>query len=235
MQSNMEQKNNYFRELTLNLQREGFTAAGTENSLLSVKMDGQHLCHAASNGEIRYREEDAADGSRRAAIDRVTDIACSTTEYMKLMETAPPLKASGLEGDYRLLAEFNNAVLAGHPTEQGVQFITWERDFDRTGVCWGHYYGEDYEKAKMDFTARSGLVAENRLFTSEQLAEIYRAVGETLESKYPITAERENLLKGVSRQIELAVPTLDRLVAQSNQRELELGDSSPQQGMNMTF
>ncbi len=140
MESKMVQKNNYLRDLTLNLQREGFTAAGTENGLLSVKMDGQHLCHAASNGEIRYREEDAADGSRRTAIDRVTDIACTTTEYMKLMETAPPLKASGLEGNYRLLAEFNNAVLAGHPTEQGVQFITWERDFDRAGVLWGHYY-----------------------------------------------------------------------------------------------
>ncbi len=160
-------------------------------------------------------------------------IARTTAEYMNLMDASPPLKASGLKGDYRLLAEFNSAVLAGHPTEQGVKFNTWERDYDRTGVCWGHYYGEDYEKAKMDFAARSGLVAENRLFSSEQLAEIYRAVGETLESKYPITAERENLLKGVSRQIELAVPMLDRLVAQSNQRELE--NSSPQQGMNMTF
>jgi len=43
MQSNTEQKNNYFRELALNLQREGFIVAGTENGLLSVEMDGQHL------------------------------------------------------------------------------------------------------------------------------------------------------------------------------------------------
>ena len=28
------------------------------------------------------------------------------------METAPQLKASGLEGDYRILADFNGTVLA---------------------------------------------------------------------------------------------------------------------------
>ncbi len=40
MQSNTEQKNSYFKELALNLRREGFTVAGEENGLLSVKMDG---------------------------------------------------------------------------------------------------------------------------------------------------------------------------------------------------
>ena len=37
-------------------------------------------------------------------------------EYQKLMEQAPQIHASGLEGDYRRLAEFNNVVLAGHQT-----------------------------------------------------------------------------------------------------------------------
>ena len=44
----------------------------------------------------------------------------------KQMEAAPKLTASGLTGDYRLLADFNDVVLAGHPTQYGVQFITWE-------------------------------------------------------------------------------------------------------------
>ena len=39
---------------------------------------------------------------------------------MTAMETAPRLKATDLTGDYRILADFADAVLAGHPTERGV-------------------------------------------------------------------------------------------------------------------
>lgn len=35
-----EQKNNYFRELTLNLRHEGFTAGQPEDGLLPVEADG---------------------------------------------------------------------------------------------------------------------------------------------------------------------------------------------------
>ena len=55
--------------------------------------------------------------SRNAALDRATGIARITAEYMSQMEAAPQLTASGLKGDYRLLADFNDVVLAGHPTK----------------------------------------------------------------------------------------------------------------------
>ena len=71
----------------------------------------------------------------------MTDIAKITAEYMRLLEAAPHLTASGLTGDYRLLAEFNDVVLAGHPTQYGVQFITWERVQNRTALYQGDYYG----------------------------------------------------------------------------------------------
>ena len=60
------------------------------------------------------------------------------------MENTPPLPAKGLEGDYRLLADFNGTVLAGHPTGQGVEFVTWEWDYSHTGMWQGHYYGNNY-------------------------------------------------------------------------------------------
>ena len=47
-------------------------------------------------------------------------------EYQKLMEQALQIHASGLEGDYRTLAEFNNVVLVGHQTRFGMEFVTWE-------------------------------------------------------------------------------------------------------------
>ncbi len=182
-----EARKRYFEELSRTLYRGGFTTDPVGNDeMLPVRWQGQPLCQVAAWGGVRYfldliREIDGYDTVRR-----VTDIAKVTAQYMALMEAAPPLKVKGLEGGYRLLAEFNGTVLAGQPTRYGVQFATWERDFAKTGLCWGHYF-EDYEKAKLDVSARSGLVAEDRLFSAEQLTEVYRTVHKTLDRESPIT------------------------------------------------
>ena len=63
------------------------------------------------------------------------DIAARTLEYMTAMETAPQPEASGLEGDYRILADFNGTILAGTHSKHGIQFVTWDRDYDRTDVA----------------------------------------------------------------------------------------------------
>ena len=68
-------------------------------------------------------------------------------------------------------------------------------------------------------------VIQDRLFTNEQLAEIYRCIHETLDSEYPITDSRREILQNACTQIENAVSNLDELVQASNQEELELGAS----------
>ena len=141
------------------------------------------------------------------------------TEYEKLMEQAPRIKASGLEGDYRALAEFNNIVLAGHQTKYGMEFVTWEWVQNHTALWQGHYT-DSYDAAKRDFATRSGLLSPNQLFSDQQLAEVYRCVHETLESDYSITLEREKLLAGIAEQIESAIPSLDELVQRSNEQEV---------------
>ena len=120
-------------------------------------------------------------------------------EYQELMEQAPQIRASGLEGDYRTLAEFNNVVLAGHQTRFGIEFVTWEWVQNHTTLWQGHYYGDDYDAAKQDFTTRSGLLPQERIFSDQQLTELYRCIHETLESGYPITLEREKLLPNRSK------------------------------------
>lgn len=60
------------------------------------------------------------------ACGQVTDLASRTVEYMTLMGKALDLKADGLGEPYKLLADFNGAVLAGYPSEYGVQFVNWE-------------------------------------------------------------------------------------------------------------
>ena len=137
---NAEEKNRYFQELTLNLQHEGFAVKPeTEEGLLPIELDGQRLCLALDTGSVRYWREDTADDHRSAALDKAISITKTTAEYMRQMETAPQLTASGLTGDYRLLADFNDVVLAGHPTRYGVQFATWERVRERTGLNAGKY------------------------------------------------------------------------------------------------
>lgn len=151
-------------------------------------------------------------------------------EYQKLMEQAPQIKASGLEGDYRALAEFNNVVLAGHQTKYGMEFVTWEWVQNHTSLWQGHYYGDSYAAAKQDFTTRSGLIPSGALFTPEQLTEVYRSINETLEN-YSITPERQEHLKSAAGQIEAIVPDLDKRVDISLQKEEEFCDSfDPEQG-----
>lgn len=233
-------QNDYFRELTINLQHENFAVCSAKSEFLPVEWDSQPLCRITASGGIRYREEDTDSDSRSAALDKVISITRATTEYMRQMETAPKLTASGLEGDYRLLADFNNIVLAGHPTQYGVQFITWERVQNRTALYQGNYYGpsvgiDGYAAAKRNFATRSGLIPHSALFAPEQLAEIYRCIHETLGSSYPITDERQKCLESAIKQIQDTVPDLDERAAISNTEELEFADMIYAQNTGMQF
>lgn len=212
----------YLSELSTHLREHGFTTEQSDGeSVLSVIWQDQPLCRVNTKGIVFYDSEKAWEGAKQAR-DRVVDLAKMTNEYIRLMEWAPALNAEGLEGDYRLLSEFNGTVLVGHPTEYGIEFITWDRTYDRKGVTQGNYFTQGkYLEAKRDFIVRSGLVAREELFSQKQLAEVYRCIGETLEADYPITAEREKLLNDTMSQIEYAVPDLDALVYQSNDQEME--------------
>lgn len=234
---NTEAKNRYFQELTLNLRHEGFVVKPeTEEGFLPVELDGQRLCQITETSGVRYWKEDVASDNWQEALDRVTAITKSTAEYMSQLETAPQLTASGLTGDYRLLAEFNDTVLAGHASKYGVQFITWEWVRDHTALYQGDYYGpgvgvDSYAAAKRDFAARSGLIPRDSHFTPEQLTEIYLSIHETLESDDPITEERRKLLKSTMEQIERGVPDLEARMARSEQEELAAMEAPQDCGM----
>lgn len=235
-----EEKSSYLKELAFNLQHEGFTVGPEADGYLPVELEGQRLCLALEGGRVRYWKEDAASGSRSTALGRVTAIAKTTAEYMGQMETAPQLTASGLTGDYRLLADFNGTVLAAHPTQHGVQFVTWERVQNRTALYQGNYYGPNvgingYTAAKRDFAVRSGLIPRGALFAPEQLTEIYRSIHETLDSGYPITEERQKRLRSAAEQIERNVPDLEERAALSNQKELELGSTDAPERDGLQF
>ena len=148
----------YLEETAIRLRQNGFTVEPIEDHHLPVRWEKGRLCRVSGKGSVLYRQENVDSVRAQDALQSVIDTAKMTSEYMAILETATLLKVGGLTGDYRILADFGDAVLAGHPTERGVQFVTWEWDFDREGVHHGHYFQDDYDAAKRDFTVRSGLV-----------------------------------------------------------------------------
>lgn len=196
----------FLEETAIRLRQNGFTVEPIEDHHLPVRWEKGRLCRVSGKGSVLYRQENVDSVRTQDALQSVIDTAKMTSEYMAILENAPRLKASGLHGDYRVLADFGSAVLAGHPTERGVQFVTWEWDFNREGVHHGHYFQDDYDAAKRDFTVRSGLVQKDALFEPEQLAEIYRALRFVREQDETLSFGRDQELAELMEQVGGLLP-----------------------------
>ena len=197
----------YLEEVCISLHRAGFETKPPEDCHLPILWNDAPLCRITGKGSVLYRQECVDVPGAQDALQAVIDIAKMTSEYMAILETATLLKAGGLTGDYRVLADFGSAVLAGHPTERGVQFVTWEWDFDREGVHHGHYFQQDYDAAKRDFTVRGNLVPKGALFEPEQLAEIYRALRLVREQDESLSFGRDRELAELMEQVGGLLPT----------------------------
>ena len=196
----------YLEEVRIPLHRAGFGTLLVEGEQLPVLWNGAPLCRVSGRGSVLYRQENVDGIGAQDALQSVIHIAAMTAEYMTAMERAPKLQATGLEGDYRILADFGSAVLAGHPSERGVQFVTWEWDWDRKGVHHGHYFQNGCEEAKHDFVRRSGLLPKEALFEPEQLDEIHRALAFVCEQDEGLSIGREKEIKAIMEQLKCLLP-----------------------------
>lgn len=221
MNVSAEEKKRYFQETAIALRREGFRVEPSVGGRLAVWLDDHPLCEVDQIGGITYRSDNIPTPERVAAKDKAYRIVCTTAEYMRQMEQAPPLKASGLADGYKILADFNGTVLAGVHGKYGVEFITWDWDHDRKGVSHGHYFIGNYEGAKQDFATRSGLIPEQQLFQEEQLIEIYRCCADTLEAGFDLTYEQEKRIKSVQEQIENGMPDIMDRIREQDQHTME--------------
>ena len=213
----------YIEEIGTRLRHMGFETMPMEDQHLPIKWNNNYLCRISGRGSVLYRQEDVDSIRAQDALHSVIDTAKMTSEYMAILEHAPQLKASGLVGDYRVLADFGDAVLAGHPTERGVQFVTWEWDWNREGVHQGNYFYGDYEAAKRDFTVRSGLIQRDVLFEPEQLAEFYYALKFVLERDETLSFGRDQELAELMEQVGGLLP----------EAALRQRDTPEQSGMTM--
>ena len=220
----------FFPELARRLRQEGVATGPAEENHLPVLLDGQEVMWVEIDGFIVFAAgaRDNLDAAR--IYETVRRWSVSAYEYTEAMASAPVLKAVGLHEEFRLLAEYGGVVLAGREMEGdfGYKFATWRRSPDRTALDHGNYYHNDYEEAKLDFACRSGLVQVSRQFTDEQLTELYRCIHETLDSGYPITREREDILGTVAERIEDSVDDLGDRVMRSNEKEMAAAQHSPE-------
>ena len=208
----------FLEETAIRLRQNGFTVEPIKDHHLPVCWEKGRLCRVSGKGSVLYRQENVDSIWAQDALQTVIDIAKMTSEYMAILETAPRLKASGLDGDYRILADFGGTVLAGTPSKYGVQFVTWDWDYDRTGVVHGHYFMENYDAAKRDFATRSGLIQKEQLFSPEQLTEIFRCCADSVdEDFFELTDTQEEMIRGIQQQIRACVPDLDERVRQQEE------------------
>lgn len=216
--------NKFFSELSRRLKRAGIATGPVEKGRLPVLLEGQEVMAVALGGTIFLKAATADNRQVLDAYDTVAGISAQVREYTEAVSSAPPLVADGLHEGFRLLADFNGVVLAGQELGDnwGYQFVTWRRNPDQTSVGQGHFYHNAYTAAKLDFACRAGLVQESRQLTDEQLAELYRCAGETLDSgAYPITQEWLQTLTAAMERIAASVDNLDERISLSSQKELE--------------
>ena len=196
--------NAFFTELARCLRKQGIDSAIQKDSRLEVFLHGQPALFVSPKNEVFLLPEMSG-----------TDV--------EAVQSAAHLKANGLSEDFRLLADFGGAVLAGREREPGwgYQFVTWIWDYGRTGVINGHYYEGDYNAAKQDFAVRSGLISNARLFSDEELSELYRATDYLLENGPELQQEHLKAIQTARTKIEYIVPNLqERLEPEQNQGQL---------------
>ena len=217
----------YLTEVGHRLRRAGFEAGPEYSGLLPIKKDAHHLCTIDMHGSVSYDPDFVRKNGQEDALDQARQIAVETLTYMRQMAAAPLLTADGLSGDYRVLAEFDNVVLAGHEREGGcgVEFITWERIQNGTGLWQGNYYENNYATAKQNFATRSGLIPPALLFTPEQMAVIFDAAQNMTTEGLVSNPKQEKLLEQVMEQIEEVVPEVIDLANELTQypKQHELG------------
>ena len=151
--------------------------------------------------DIRIKQEQPTDSH-----SQLKNVMNDASKFCSIYAKAAPLKADGLSGDYRCLAEFNGTVLAAKYSEKNeFEFVTWDRTFDGKAVCQGNYHS-DYIAAKEDFATRSGLVDSNRLFEAEELKRIHKCIGFALENDGSLDFEQEKELYQLKERIEDIIP-----------------------------
>jgi hypothetical protein len=218
----------YFVELSRILAKNEIQTAPTDRNTLPILLNGFPACRVEPGGGMLKFPNDLDTPEANELYHRVAAFSHMVREYMAEIERAPVLQVATLDEDYRLLAEFNGAILAGHEMEYGYMFATWQRDYDGTGLWQGEYFLDSYTEAKLDFAVRAGLIEKQRIFTNAQLVDIYQSVNDTFETGYELSQENTKNLTKIQSQIEEILPDIKEKM---NEIQRKVFENMPEQSM----
>lgn len=217
-------KNKYLTELSRRLSVDGIQSAIKEDRRLDVFLHDRPVLYVSPASDVFLLPDGSQNEEASELYHQVAVTADEVYGYVEAMEKALPLRASGLHEDFRLLADFGGAVLAGQERGNGLgyQFVTWVWAYERQGVCRGHYYEDDFQSAKQDFAVRSGLISKAQLFSPEELTELYRATNFLLEEGPEPEEKPLKAIQEARTKIEYTVPDLQTRLEQTQSQEPQM-------------
>ena len=217
-------KYKFFTELSRRLAERGIESVSKEGAQLEIILHAQPVLYASPGNALFLLPAGSNNEEAYELYHQVAEVADKVYEYVDAVQSAPILYTSGLDDKFHLLADFGGAVLAGREQEngQGYQFVTWIWDYGRRGVSHGHYYEGDFQSAKQDFAVRSGLISKTRLFSPEQLTELYRATDLLLEEGPEPDEKQLKAIQEARIKIAYIVPDLQDRLEQVQEQGMEL-------------
>ena len=190
------------QEIARKLSEEGYNFS-FENGEFSVASDGDVI--KICDNDVLY-SEGAFSQSGKDKFYALYHLNRVVLDYCTAYEKAAPLKAEGLSGNYRCLAEFNGVVLAAKYNEEyGFEFVTWGRTYDGKSLRHGNYY-TDYDAAKENFAVRSGLIDKSKLFDTEELESIRKCVNFTARYNDDLNFDDSECLRKLNEKISENIP-----------------------------
>ncbi len=190
------------QEIARRLHEDGYNFS-FKNGEFSVISDGDVI--KIRDSDVLY-SEGAFSQSGKDKFHALYRIFREVHDYCTAYEKAAPLTADGSSEKYRCLAEFGNTVLAAKYNEEyGFEFVTWFLSSDRKSVCNGNYFG-DYGSAKENFSIRSGLISEDKLFSIEELEQIRNCVNFTAKHNSGLRLEDCEFLTKLNEKISENIP-----------------------------
>ena len=123
----------YFKELSRRLREEGTETSLADKQKLEVLLHGQPVLYVSTTSDVFLLPAGSKSEEASELYHRVAAVADEVYEYVKVLQGAPLLHVSRLNEDFRLLADFGGAVLAGREREnsRGYQFVTWIWNYNR--------------------------------------------------------------------------------------------------------
>lgn len=174
----MSNKEKHLSEAGMRLTKAGLSVLPVDDGCLPVLCDCEPLCRVSEKATVFYSQADGDDPEKMRQIVDVVKHASAVKEYVRAYDAAKPLTLPHLEGDYRLMADFNGSRLAVRESGRGMQFVTWEWEHDRDGANAGHYFMNEHEPAKQDFAGRCALIDWDEIFSHDQMKTICRCISE---------------------------------------------------------